>query len=132
MKYSFGELPIVFVRVTGLNGKKAELKAVVSTGATECIISTKDATMLGYRFNYNLQERSTEGTKEVVTAGFLVDMPPIVLKEVTLGELSATDVKAWVYDVPEMAGIDVVLGASFLKHFNLSFDFKNGFFEIGA
>jgi predicted aspartyl protease len=132
MKYPLSGLPVVYVKVTGLNGKKVELRAIVSTGATECMISTKDATMLGYYFNYNLQERSKEGTKEAVTAGYLVDMPPIVLKEVTLGDLSATDVQAFAYDVPDIAGIDVVLGASFLKHFNVSFNFKDGFFEIGA
>ncbi len=132
MMYPLKGLPLVFVRITGLNGKKAELRAVISTGASECLISTKDATMLGYRFNYNLQERSTEGTKEVVTSGYLVNMPPIVLKEVVLGDLTATDVEAMAYDVPDIAGIDVVLGASFIEHFNLSFDFKGGVLKIEA
>jgi predicted aspartyl protease len=132
MKYFFSGLPTVYVKVTGLNGKKVELKAVVSTAATECIVPTKEAMMLGYRFNYDLQDRSSEGTRRVVTAGYLVDMAPIVLKEVTLGDLSATDVEAFAYDVPDNAGVDFVLGASFLKHFNLAFNYKDGYFEIGA
>lgn len=131
MRYSFSDLPTVYVRVTGLNGKKAELRAIVSTGATECMISTKDAVSLGYRFLHDLQLHSHIGMKSAVTAGYLVDMPPITLKEVALGDLSATDVEALAYDVPDIAGIDVVLGASFLRHFNLTFNFKDGSFEIG-
>jgi predicted aspartyl protease len=134
MKYPLAKLPVVYVRVAGLNGKTMEVRAIVSTGATECIITTRDALELGYTIPPDLYSRSEKASKEgietTVTAGYLVDMARLLLKEVRVGDLSVKDVEALAWDIPENAGVDAVVGVSFLKNFRMTVNFKEGFFEI--
>lgn len=126
------ELPLktpitVFVQIVGLNGKVRELQAVLDTGSVYTLIYWKDAIQLGYGAVYESGLGVAEGVGvRAITPAILIDVPLISLKEVKVGGLTATNVEAVVYNLPEMSGIDVLLGISFLKNFNITINYARG------
>lgn len=119
----------LYAQVTGLNGKVRELRAVINPAATCSLISYKDGFELGYPITYEpmtgIGERLT-----IATPNGIVETSILSLEEVKIGELVAKKVKAGLQDLPEQSGVDLVLGASFLENFTVTFDYKKGMLTI--
>jgi clan AA aspartic protease (TIGR02281 family) len=122
------ELPLkhpttLFVRVIGLSGKTRELRAVLSTGSTVCLLPVKDAIQLGYTISYN--PLLDEGEKIVAaTANGVIETSVVTLQEVRVGHLAVKNVKASLSDLPMPSGIEMILGANFLSNFKITLDYK--------
>ena len=121
--------PIVFfIRVKGPKGIR-EFRAVLDTGSTDSLIPLQDARALGYDAYFDPFTRVGEG-KRAVSKTDLFETDEIVLEEVFVGDLIAKDVKALAFDMPKSAGIEAVLGLSFLRHFNTQINFEEDYLEI--
>ncbi len=129
MKLPLEEPARCFVRVVGANGKVRELRAVLDTASTCSVLPTKDALQLGYQISYDPYTGIGEGSV-VVTVDGIIYTSIAILKEVWLGDLVVKDLKALIYDFPEQAGVDVILGTNFLKNFKLTFDYEEGTLSI--
>ena len=130
LKISADEPIVFFIRVKGPKGTR-EFRAVLDTGCTDCIISLQDARALGYNAFFEPFTKTGEGTPGIsITDIFETD--EIVLQEVSVGGMVAKDVKAMTHDLPRLAGIEGVVGISFLRHFNTCLNFADGYLEIEA
>jgi len=121
--------PIVFfIRVKGPKGIR-EFQALLDTGSTDSLIPLQDARDLGYDAYYDDFSKTGEGTKAITTLG-VYETDEITLEEVAVGDLVAKDVKALAFDLPKRAGIEAVLGISFLRNFNTCINFEQGYLTI--
>lgn len=115
MKLPLKRLPKFFVRVKGPAGKVRELAAMLDTGSTCTVISSKDAIDLGYQVTYD--PMIMEGTPIVaVTPNGMIEAPKIVLEEVRVGDIVVEGLEAAMHTLPEQCGVDVVLGWNFWRH----------------
>ena len=121
--------PIVFfVQIKGPRGTR-EFRAVLDTGCTDCIIPRQDARALGYNAYYEAFSKTGEGTLGI-SATDIYETDEIVLEEMAVGDLVAKDVKAMTHEMPRFAGIEGVVGVSFLRHFNTCINFVDGYLVI--
>ena len=118
----------LFVQVKGPRGTR-EFRAAVDTGCTDCIIPLQDARNLGYNAVFEPFTRTGEGQLAISTTD-IYETDEISLQEVRIGELVATNVMAMTRELPRLAGIEGVVGVSFLRHFNVHFNFGEGYLEI--
>lgn len=117
-----------FVRVKGSRGER-ELRAVLSTGSSLCTIPPTDAREIGYEAFYDPLMDSGDGIYTINQTG-IMDLGGLVLEEVKVANLSATNVPAVACQLPRMGGIDMILGLSFLNRFNTILDYENGWLTI--
>ena len=98
-------------------------RLVVDTGASLVVIPWRIATALNLKIDPENLIRTT-----TVSA---VESSPLTLisKMTTLGK-TAENVLCLVKDLPSEAGVDGLLGLSFLRHFELSLDFKKGILKL--
>lgn len=129
MKLTLTNPPTFFVRVKGERGVR-EYRAVLDTGCTYCMIPKKDAVGLGYIAEYDAVERTEGEGGPVISGSFIIDVPFITLKEVSVGELTAKNLQTVLSDLPTPSGVDMILGTNFLKNFRVTFDFKNNALTI--
>jgi len=128
LKISADEPIVFFVRVKGPKGTR-EFRAVLDTGATDCIIPLQDARALGYNAYYDAFTRTGEG-KRGISKTDIFETDEIVLEEISVADLTARDVKAMTHELPKWSGIEGVLGMSFLSHFNTCLNFEQGYLDI--
>ena len=117
----------LFVRIKGAKGVR-EIKAVLDTGSQYCIIPLQDARQLGYDAYFNADDPG-DGTRGI-TKTDLVEVDEIELEEVSVGDLVVKKVKSLVWGLPRLAGVEAILGLSFLEHFKTTLDFKQGYLTI--
>jgi predicted aspartyl protease len=118
----------LFVQLKGPRGTR-EFRAVVDTGCIECIVPLQDARNLGYNAVFEPFTRTGDGQLAISTTD-IYETDEITLEQLTIGNLVATNVKALTKELPRLAGIEGVLGVSFLRNFNLYFNFAEGYLEI--
>ena len=94
-------------------------RMVLDTGASLVMLPWKIATALELEINPKNTIRTT--TASTVESAPLVTIP----KMSALGE-EVQGVEALIKDLPPESGVDGLLGLSFLRHFKLTIDFKNG------
>lgn len=130
MKLSFtpGEPLIYFARFKGSKGWR-ELKAVIDIGSVYCVVPVFDAMQLGYEAYFDTQSERGEGT-EMITSSGIVEARELEIEEFALGNLSAFNVAALALDMPRLGRVDMVLGQSFLKNFNVMLNFKEGYMTL--
>ena len=128
IKISTDEPIVLFVRIKGQKGVR-EFRAILDTGSTDCAIPLQVARELGYNAYYDDFSKTGEATRGISKMGYF-ETDEIVLEEVTVADLVAKDVKALTMDLPRLAGIEAVLGVSFLRQFNTCIDFKQGYLTI--
>ncbi len=93
---------------------------VLDTGASLLVIPWKIATSLGLRIDPNhLIDTTTASTVE--------SSPLTTIPQVSVLGKSIKNVECIIRDLPKEAGVDGLLGLSFLKNFKLTIDFKKGF-----
>jgi len=118
------KLPIVLkVRITGPKTFR-EVDMILDTGAMYTDISWDIAKDIGY------DPAITEKRASVITANGPIDVPVIRVQSISIGKIKVENVDVTCHDIPEMVGIEGLLGLSFLKHFDLNISFKRMRLEI--
>lgn len=117
-----------FVRICGEKGSRI-LSAVLSPGSVYTVVPYRDAIMLGYEALYQPIEELGVGVR-AATAGNMIEAPLITLTEVQVGTLVARNVEAVAHEIPSLAGVEVILGCSFLKNFKTTLDYGKGVLTI--
>ena len=123
----FKDLPLLFVQITGQNGKKRELLATIDPASQDVVIPRIDAFHFGYDA-YADQPGYRAGLPLIPALGIsgMVEVLEFTLPELRVGPLAVKNVTAAVYDTPYQSGVDVVLGASFLSKLRTTIDFEKG------
>ncbi|MEM2883532.1 MAG: hypothetical protein QXY08_02985 [Nitrososphaerales archaeon] len=114
----FKDIPTLFVKVVGKNGKQRELRAVIDPAAQYVIIPKVDALHLGYEpgFRETLVGLSEEfGMMLAYTIAGPIEVLDIMINEIRVADLVVKDVLALPHDIPMETGVDVILGHTFLS-----------------
>lgn len=115
-----GDLLIVRnVRLGVLNAGQ-RLDAVLDTGATDCIVPTRVARLLGFDHDNRMGWRVVRGL------GGSSRMNVHALEYLRVGTAQAHRVRFLAGDIPPPFSRFMLLGLSFLKDFNVTLDFDNG------
>lgn len=110
---------IILVTATLYGRIQLKVQLVFDTGATYCMLPVAVVKKLGIPISKKRTTQTTTASK--VETSPLVDIP---FMEV-LGQ-RIENVTALVRDLPPLAGVDGLLGLSFLKHFKVMIDFEEG------
>jgi clan AA aspartic protease (TIGR02281 family) len=118
------QIPIV-VEIT-LKGPKAERRIVtiLDTGARYTAISWQVLEDIGYDPARSAKKAS------IITANGVIETPLLKIKEIIVGEIKVKNVEVVCLDVPELAGIEGLLGLTFLDKMETNIDYKNRTLEI--
>ncbi len=119
--YRFNPLDNSIILEVHLKGRFTQhARLVLDTGASLIVIPWKIATGLGLRIDPNhLIDTTTASTVE--------SSPLCTISHVSVLGKSTQNVECIIRDLPKEAGVDGLLGLSFLKNFKLTIDFKKGF-----
>lgn len=119
------EIPIVLrrVKINGPAGSR-EIDMVLDTGAVYTVIAWDVARDIGY------DPAVSEKRLHVITANGVIEAPAITVQSIEIEDIYAKDVDVICHDIPEIVGIEGLLGLSFLKHFSILMDFKRKILEI--
>lgn len=117
--------PIVIprLRVTGPHGWR-ELDAILDTGAVYTVMAWDVLRDVGY------DPARSERTVSIVTANGVIQAPLVSVEAIELGDLCVADLEVVCHDIPELAGIEGLLGLNFLRHFHVVIDYPNSLLEI--
>ena len=121
------EIPIVIrrVKINGPNGFR-EIDMVLDTGAVYTVIAWDVVKDIGY------DPAISERRMPIITANGVIEAPMITVEGIHIADLQAESVDVICHDIPEITGIEGLLGLSFLKHFRTSIDFTTMVLEITA
>jgi clan AA aspartic protease (TIGR02281 family) len=121
------EIPIVIrrVKINGPNGFR-EIDMVLDTGAVYTVIAWDVAKDIGY------DPAISERRMPIVTANGIIEAPLITVQSIRIRDLGAESVDLICHDIPEITGIEGLLGLSFLKHFRTLIDYTTGLLELTA
>lgn len=121
------EIPITLRRVAfhGPAGVR-EIDMIVDTGAVYTVIAWDVAKDLGH------DPAVSQRRVPIVTANGIIEAPLITVESIQVAELRAEAVDVVCHDIPEIAGIEGLLGLSFLQNFSVLIDFNGGILEIIA
>ena len=119
------DIPIVLRRVR-INGPVShrEIDMILDTGAVYTVMAWDVAKDIGY------DPAVSERRMPIVTANGVIEAPLITVESMELVELKAEAVDVICLDIPEIAGIEGLLGLSFLKYFRTLLDYPAGILEI--
>jgi predicted aspartyl protease len=68
----------------------------------------------------------------IVTANGVIEAPLITVERIHIADLRAESVEVICHDIPEITGVEGLLGLSFLKHFRTLIDYTTGLLELTA
>lgn len=111
------------LRVVGPGGFR-ELDVLLDTGAVYTVMAWDVLKDVGY------DPARSERTVSIVTANGVIEAPVVSVMAVEIRDLRVTDLDVVCHDIPELAGIEGLLGLNFLRHFRVVIDYPSGFFEI--
>jgi len=119
------ETPIVIrrVRINGPAGSR-EIDMVLDTGAVYTVIAWDVAKDIGY------DPAISERRMPIITANGVIEAPLITVQSIHITSLGTESVEVICHDIPEITGIEGLLGLSFLKHFRTLIDYTTGVLEI--
>jgi predicted aspartyl protease len=66
----------------------------------------------------------------IITANGVIETPLLKIKEIIAGEIKVKNVEVVCLDLPELAGIEGLLGLTFLDKMETNIDYKNRTLEI--
>jgi predicted aspartyl protease len=110
---------VVFATVKGAKGETVELKGAISPASERTIIGWKDALRLGYMPKFGTRG----GGVQAITPAGIIEARPVKLDEIVIGDLRAREVESLAYELPDQAGVDLILGYTFLRNFRVTFDY---------
>lgn len=113
-----------FVRIYGRSGVH-ELRAVIDTASTLCLIQRKDALELGYHAYYAPSIANFGAGTKVLTPNYAINLPTVTLSKIEVGNIVLANVLTAAQDMLEDLGVDFVLGQNFLRNFEACFDFAS-------
>ena len=111
------------VKIIGPSGS-ISVDMILDTGAAFTAISWADSKLIGY------DPAVIEERMKIVTANGVIEVPKLVLKRITVGDIGTQNVEVICHNIPELASIRGMLGLSFLKNFRTVIDYKKGVLEI--
>jgi clan AA aspartic protease (TIGR02281 family) len=119
------DIPIILrrVEICGPAGSR-EVDVILDTGAVYTVLAWDVAKDIGY--DPAISERRTP----IITANGVIEAPLITVERMKLAELEVEAVDIVCHDIPELAGIEGLLGLSFLQHFRTVIDYAKGILEI--
>jgi clan AA aspartic protease (TIGR02281 family) len=119
------EVPIVMRRVK-ISSPKAfrEIDMVLDTGSVYTVIAWDIAKDIGY------DPAISERRMPIITANGIIEAPLITVQGINIRDLGAESVDVICHDIPEITGIEGLLGLSFLKHFRTLMDYNTKILEI--
>lgn len=92
---------------------------VLDTGTSLVMIPWQLATSLEL-------EIDPKRTIQTTTASTVESAPLVTIPKVSVLGVEVNNVLALIKDLPPEAGVDGLLGLSFIRHFNVEIDFKHG------
>lgn len=98
-------------------------KFVLDTGASFVVLPWWIATGLGLKID-------PKNLTTTTTASSVENVPLSIIPKVTFLGKTVSNVPCIVKDLPPEAGVDGLLGLSFLRNFRLSLDFKKGILRL--
>jgi len=113
------------VKINGPNGFR-EIDMILDTGAVYTVIAWDVAKDIGY------DPAISERRMPIVTANGIIEAPLITVQSIRIRDLGAESVDLIYHDIPEITGIEGLLGLSFLKHFRTLIDYTTGLLELTA
>lgn len=132
MKFKIKDPMIITARVKGKYNRVRELTALLDINCHYSWILRTDAVQLGYAEVDNRPEDyrslAMRNTPEIITLRGLELTILVSLNEVSIGNLSARNVDAFIlgHPTPLQLPVDLILGRTFLNNFKLVFDGKAG------
>ena len=119
------EIPIVIrrVRINGPEGFR-EIDVILDTGAVYTVIAWDVAKDIGY------DPAISERRMPIITANGVIEAPLITVESIHIADLRAESVDVICHDIPEIIGIEGLLGLSFLKRFRTLIDYTTGVLKI--
>jgi len=119
-------IPIIIPHVTidGPLGRRS-IDMILDTGATFTSISWGVALDVGYDPAVSQKRVST------ITANGVIELPLITVDGMEIEGFRVQNIDVTCQDIPELAGVEGLLGLSFLRNFRTVLDYKKGFLEIG-
>jgi len=97
---------------------------ILDTGAVYTVIAWDVGKDIGY------DPAISERRMPIVTANGVIEAPLITVKSIHIADLQAEAVEVICHDIPEITGIEGLLGLSFLKNFRTLIDYTTGVLEI--
>jgi predicted aspartyl protease len=117
------DLDYISVNIYFVGEQSYRSKAALDTGANALIVPKHLASRLG------LQLSITKSQIWTVDAHHLVSK--VIIPEVTLLGHTLKNIAALVYDLPDMLGVDALVGLQFLRKFtSLSIHFSKSYVEL--
>jgi len=118
-------IPIIIekVRVEG-PGAEREIDLIFDTGARFTSLSWETLKDIGY------DPAATEKRVKILTANGIIEAPLVNIKKLCIGKLCVKDTEVIALTIPQLAGVDGLLGLSFLSHFKTIIDYKKHILEI--
>jgi predicted aspartyl protease len=120
-----------FVRLKGERGVR-ELRATLKPFATLTVVPYRDMLRLGYPVVFDPRVPQRGDGRLVATMQGEIEVPPVTVDEIMVGDLVAKNVESVAYDLPNYLGTDVILGESFLKNFVWTLDYHRKVIRIEA
>ncbi len=111
------------VQISGPTGVR-ETDMILDTGAVYTVIAWDVAKDIGY------DPAVSARRMPIVTANGVIEAPLITVGAIDIAELRAESVDTICHDIPEIAGIEGLLGLSFLQRFRTLIDYAAGVLEI--
>jgi hypothetical protein len=120
---TFSTLPITcFIRVLGVNGRIREYLAALSLTSRYCVMRRGDAARLGY-----VQPEQTipfpDNLVVVGGVGGLLEYE-LIKVDMALGAIRRQGVETLLVDLPEVMGVDMVVGSSFFEGLRATIDYE--------
>lgn len=112
-----GDVIVTEVKLTASLATTARM--VFDTGATFVMLPWKIATGIGL-------EIDPKRIIQTTTASTVESAPLVVIPKVSVLGEEIENVEALVKDLPPKAGVDGLLGMSFIKYFNVEINFEKG------
>lgn len=101
----------------------ATTRLVFDTGASLVMIPWRIATKL----NIDIDPKQVIQT---TTASTVESSPLVTIPKITVLGHTLKNIEGLVKDLPAEAGVDELLGLSFIKHFNVIIDFQKGVLKL--
>jgi len=107
-------------------GPKAfrEIDMIFDTGAVYTMVSRDIAKDIGYDPAI-ISKRTT-----IITANGVIEVPLLKVKAIKIKDIYANNVEVICHDIPDVVGIEGILGLSFIKSFRTIIDYHKKILEI--